>query len=191
MRGAAQGDSARQSGGSQEVYKAYVWPRTFPLWSDVLLLASDFEKNGTSQLFVGCKYLRYIEIFRFFSGRVPGFMQTTEFGAKSLKFARWKTDVECGRGNKTKSDAVAMAVWESDSIFLLTQVDNIFDVRKGVVEAPYLQIWVVRCSGIFRLRSALQVDQGSNCRFVSAHLSNLQFWGLVGTRVTRSPHGWR
>ena len=81
--------------------------------------------------------------------------------------------------------------WGIDSTFLLTQVGNIFDVRKGVVETPYLQIWLNRCSGIFRLCSAVQVAQGSNCRFLSAHLSNLQFGGLVGTRVTKSPHGWR
>ena len=41
---------------------------------------------------------------------IPQFMQKTEFRAKALNVARSKIDVECERGKKAKSDAVAKRV---------------------------------------------------------------------------------
>ena len=68
---------------------------------------------------------------------IPGFMQKTEFSAKTLNVARSKIDVERKRGKKTKSDAVVETVMgESFSPFIDQGRQHIKYVAKELLRHP-------------------------------------------------------
>ena len=106
---------------------------------------------------------------------IPDFMQKAEFGAKLLKIARSKIDVERERGKKAKSDDVAKTVMgESFNPFIDQCRQYTKYVTKELVRHPTFESCLIidlACfdySVLFKLQRLLLLFVISTCSRVSA-----------------------